>query len=780
MLNPLLYGHDSEEGIVGLHRMGPNIRVYIRDGQHLRYEDRQLHEYLLLTDDGWRKLEKAYSRQGVKYSRLNGKAHYNHLVVVPSSWEARVVLEGTDDREVFKSKDYYHVGGKPIQYLMSTGKTLFKGMQFADLHRLQFDLEVISPEGNFPKAENPQDEIVIISISDNRGYEAVYHTHPEVTARKTKSGALLVKYDTEAEMIAGFVDLIQLLDPDVIENHNIFRFDLPYLRERAKMHDVYLGLGRDKRSPFWYERTTKFAEKDIEFENCLIAGRHVIDTMFLAMGWDVFARKLESYGLKSVAKQFGFASDDRTYIEGRDITNHWFNDPMPLLEYAMDDVREVRMLSDMLSGASFYLTQMVPMDFQRVALSGTGAVIESLFVRQYIHAREALPKYEIGRQEGGGFTGTKRTGVFHHAIYADVESLYPSIMLRYGIQPERDTLQIFPKLLQDITDMRFEAKNARANFPKDSQPWNELEARQQAYKIVINSFYGYLSWAFGLFNDYSEGERVARVGRGILQSMMDRIEELGLKVILFDTDGVLFSTGERLDEADQYKLIAKIQEAMPKGINIGHDGEFKDVFAYKPKNYVLRGYDNKLTIKGNSLKSRGYEKFLVDFQEKMFMLLMDRDYTGINKLYNDVREKLIRREYGIRDLEKSSTLHKSRTEYLNARHLGETPISGAYELAYEQEKLSFEPKEGDIVRYYVGPKHLKSQPLYQVVKVSDEYDNDEDTQHYLNRLDTVIEKYKPLFTEEDFGTLFAKKETLQGSLFPDDHISQENVTILTT
>jgi DNA polymerase, archaea type len=774
-LNELLYGKDPEEKIVAAERNGPNMRVYIRDGDTVRHEDRPYSEFILLTDDAWDRVYESFAGLSLHHADLRGEGKYRHIIAGPPTWEVRTFLEGTDDRDDFSGEGYYHVGNRTIQYLTQTGKTMFKGMDFSDLHRLQFDLEVISPNGNFPRADNPDDEIVIIAVSDNRGLEVVLHTNSRVRRKKTERGTYLRYYETEGEMLTAFVELIHELDPDVIENHNIFGFDLPYLRDRAKYRNVNLALGRNKTSPFWYTRTTKFAEKDIEFENCLISGRHVIDTMFLAMGWDVYARKLQGYGLKYVAQEFKVASENRVYIEGQDITNAWFENPQSLLDYAIDDVREVRALSEALSGSAFYLTQMVPMEYQRVALSGSGAVIESLFVRQYVRMRQALPDREVGRQEGGGYTGTRRRGVFRNLIYADVESLYPSIMLRFNIQPERDTLKIFPQLLQDLTDLRLSTKADMKKYDRGSKDQIELNARQQAYKIIINSFYGYLSWSFGLFNDFSEGERVAATGQKILRAMMSRIEALGYDVVLFDTDGVLFSMGpERLPMEEQLALIEKIQAAMPRGINIGHDGEYDTVFAYKPKNYVLRGYDGDVTVKGNSLKSRGYEKYLVEFQRQLFSLFMDEDYAGINRAYNELRQRIIRGEWDVRDFEKAATLHKGRYEY------GDGPKSAAYELAYVEGALDFDAAEGDIVRYFIGQKRKRGQSNYEVARPSSEWvSGAEDTRHYLDRIDTVVKKYASLFTPADFGTLFAKETPNQPQLFPDIATDYGSVRMLT-
>lgn len=772
--DPLLYGTDDEARIVGLHRVGDKMRVYKRtEEDEVVYDDRTFHEFLHLTDEAYEIVSTWFSRQNLKHALLRGDGVYRHLVSLPSTWEARTLLEGTDVYEQFTGEGYHYVGAKEIQYLIQTGKTLFKGMKFAELHRLSFDLEVISPQGGFPLAHRESDEIVIISVRDNRGLEVVLHTHPEIDKKNTARGTRLVRYPNEKALLEALVLLIESRDPDVIENHNIFGFDLPYLRDRANLLNVYLGLGRDGREPYTYERSVRFAEKEVEIENFIINGRAVIDTMFLAMSWDVFNRKLESYGLKYVAQEFGVAPEDRTYIDGQDLTWHWFNDAEPMLDYAIDDVIEVQKVSEMLSGSTFYVTQMVPMDYQRTGLSGTGSKIESLFVRHYIHEREALPEPERGWQEGGGYTGTKHRGLYRHCIYADVESLYPSIMLNFNIQPERETLGLFPKILQQLTDLRFESKHARNNSEEGSQQYAELDARQQSYKELINSFYGVLSFKYGLFNDYSEGERVARVGRKILRTMMAEIERLGHKVVLFDTDGVMLTTGERYTHEQQMEIINRLTEVCPEGITIGHDGEYESVLAYKPKNYVLRTYDGKLKIKGNSLKSRGYERYITEYMERLFVLFMEEDFEAVRKLYNDVRARVQSGEWDVRDFERRNTIHKSYEEYqFNIRDSGWR--GAVYEVAYMNGNIDREVSEGDSVRYYISHNDDYSRNWEKAKSSSIWVKGDEDTAYYLGRVDTVTGKFDVLFTEEDFGKVF-DPITSQERLFSPPSLSNVRI-----
>ncbi len=271
--------------------------------------------------------------------------------------------------------------------------------------------------------------------------------------------------------------------------HNCYAFDFPYLMTRCDRWGVPFAIGRDGSVPRSFPSSMRFAERSIDFPALDIAGRHVIDTYFQVMSYDVFKRDLPAYGLKAAAKYFGFAPEGRTYVPGDEIPRVWDEDPERLLAYALDDVIETERLSRHLSGSTFYLTQMVPMPYDQCARTGPAAKIESLFVREYLRQKQALPKADWGSQVVGGYTDVFVTGVVGPVVYADVESLYPSIMLNYDVQPAGDTLGLFPGLLRKITALRFETK-ARMRETDDPEERGELDARQTAYKNIINCFDG--------------------------------------------------------------------------------------------------------------------------------------------------------------------------------------------------------------------------------------------------------------------------------------------------
>ena len=107
-------------------------------------------------------------------------------------------------------------------------------MTLGDLRRLALDIEVLTTAGfEFPNAAREGDRIIAIALADSTGWSTVL------------SGAEM----DEAELLRACTRLIAERDPDVLEGHNIFRFDLEYLEARARRHRVALAWGRDGSAP---------------------------------------------------------------------------------------------------------------------------------------------------------------------------------------------------------------------------------------------------------------------------------------------------------------------------------------------------------------------------------------------------------------------------------------------------------------------------------------------------------------------------------------------------
>src|SRR6266581_4811237 len=216
--NTLLFGADPTPRIVAV-ELGETgtVKVYRREPDGLTVADVEpFHPFVWCDSD--------VVDLGIESEKLEGDLKYGWLVTV-DSWKELVALRNglkNAGRDFFAFSD-------PVQhYLAATGRTLFKELPFEELKRMQ--LEVLSFE------------------------------------------------ESEHAALKRLTAIVKERDPDVIEGHNLFRFDLPYLVSRAKKAKTKLDWGRA--GGFLRSRPSRLqiAEKTIDYPKFTIDGRHFVDT----------------------------------------------------------------------------------------------------------------------------------------------------------------------------------------------------------------------------------------------------------------------------------------------------------------------------------------------------------------------------------------------------------------------------------------------------------------------------------------------------------------------
>jgi len=724
--NDILFGHDDTRGIVAMELEGDDkIRVFRKEGRGLLSETQPFHPFLLLSDTSL--LEGIKCSPAIK--RLKGRGDYRHQVSFDSWGEMdrarKAISEKAGVSAGHPDSPVYFVSDPIQQHLLVTGQTFFKGLTFEELTRMQLDIETFCPEGyEFPNPNREEDRIIVISLSDNTGWE------------KVLSGRDM----SEKEMLEELVRTVQERDPDIIEGHNIFNYDLDYISRRAKMQGVPLVLGRNGRTARSRPSRVIIAERTISYSRWDIYGRHVIDTFILAQFYDVVTRELESFGLKDVARQLNLAPPERTYLDGDRITWHFLHAPEKLHRYALDDVRETRALSDLLSRSYFFQAQIFPLSFQNVVVRGNAAKIDSLFIREYLRQGHAIPKSGEARSFPGGYTDIFYQGVAKGVVYCDVRSLYPSLMLCEGIGPRKDKLGIFSRLLADLRDFRLQAKDMAAQATA-SEERQFFDALQSTFKILINSFYGYMGHAQSHFSDFDQAEKITSRGRSLLQSMIEWLRKKGCQVVEIDTDGIYFVPGPDITTGRQEENLVKgLSDSMPEGITVEYGGRYKAMFSYKIKNYALLDYDGTLRIKGSGLRSRGLEKFQRVFLEEMISRLLVDQKEEIPHLFQQHMERIAGHQWDVKMFMKTEMLQASLEKYREKIHNGARNRSAAYELALKSERR-YQP--GDQISYYVTGESEKVQ-AYDHCKRASEWDPrnpDENTRYYQRKLKDLYKKF---------------------------------------
>jgi len=723
----VLFGADPTAGILAVEPVGDHImRLFFRVGDALETKDEPFTPFLLVEDDS---LLKGF-KLPVKTEALSSDNAYRFLVLL-EGWgaclKARDHLQKVTGEAASSPQAPYLFLSDPVQqYLLLTGKTLFKGLAFKDIHRLAIDIETACAPGyEFSNPQRVEDRILSIALMDNRGYsEVLFGTELQ-----------------EGEMIEALGERIQRIDPDVLEGHNLFNFDLEYIVARAKMHEVPLPWGRDGSEPRIRRSRFTVAERIIDYTRMELFGRHVVDTMFLLQYYDVTARELESYGLKSAALHFGLAQEDRTYIEKERIQWYYDHDPEALKRYNLDDVKETLALSDLLGYPFFLQTKIFPFTYQNIFVRGNATKINTLFLREYLRMRASVPKPKGKGELEGGYTDMFVQGVVADVVHCDVASLYPSIMLAYGMRPRGDRLDVFLPLLRDLRRFRLEAKQMahRASEPHERDYY---EALQQTFKVLINSFYGYLGTELHHFSDPEVAAEVTQKGRELIRQMIDWLRNEGATPIEIDTDGIYFTppAGARTEQQAR-ALVERLSRSLPEGIDVEMDGFYKAMFSYKRKNYALLGHSGEVIIKGSALRSRGMERYLREFLSAMIRLLLEGRGEEVQGLFREYRERLHRHQMDISWLAKTETLSESPEGYREKVRAKKRNPAASYELALSSGR---DYRAGDQVSYYVTGSGRKVR-VYDNCKLAHDYDParpDVNVEYYEAKLDELLKKFE--------------------------------------
>lgn len=727
--NTLLFGADPTPRIVAI-ELGDTgtVKVYRREKDGSTATDIEpFHPFVWCDSD--------VTDLNIDAKKLTGDLRYGWRISV-SSWKELIALRNglkSAGRSFFALSD-------PVQhYLTHTGRTLFKGLPFDELRRLQLEvLSFVGGETEIPDAAQPTDHIMSIALSDNSGWEeliVVDIANPD---------------ESERAALKRLTALIKERDPDVIEGHNLFRFDLPYLVARARKAKVKLDWGRS--GGFLRSRPSRLqiAEKTIDYPKFTVDGRHFVDTFLLAQFYDVGMRSLPGFERIDVAQHFGLCdSADISSLSAKELQREYLAGSERFRKRALCAVRETRALADLLSPSYFIQAQIFPYNYQDVIVRGNATRINALFLREYFRKRHSIPEMPMVRGFEGGYTAIFFTGVARNVWHCDIASLYPSVMLQFDCFPVTDQLQIFRHLLTDLRTFRLEAKaSMRASQDRPQQQY--FHALQNTFKILINSFYGYLGFAQGHFADFDAAARVTQIGRELLQKMIDWLTARGAQVIEVDTDGIYFVPPANANADELRDALAK---ELPPGIEVEFDEQFDAMFSYKAKNYALLTRDGEVVIKGGALKSRGLEKFQRVFLEEMIKLLMQGKPDAIGALRDDFEKKIRDREWNIDMLMKTDTLQDSLDKY-RAKIAGSARNrAAAYELALASGR---DYKPGEQVSYYITGT-TKKVAAYENAKLASAFDpqnRDENIDYYVAKLDELVKKFAGVTTAE------TKQETL--------------------
>jgi DNA polymerase elongation subunit (family B) len=438
------------------------------------------------------------------------------------------------------------------------------------------DIECNSSTGKFPDADIQGDACFQIAISLCKfGSDEPYDktclcykkTDPEL------EGSTILSYDTEREMLMAFREYLHDKDVDIITGWNIFGFDLEYLMKRAivtrcDLKFFQLSKLRGHNCELTLKKLSSSALGDNDLKLVSMPGRFIFDLFHeVKKGY-----KLDSYKLDNVSKLY--LGDNKIDMPAKEMFARYKEaDPVKLREVAEYCIKDTLLPHRLLSKLCILvnLLEMAKATWTPLCyLVERGQQIK-VFSQLTKKAREMgfmVPTIQYGQMGDQGYEGATvleaQKGAYYTPITAlDFEGLYPSIMMAHNLcysslvmdpkyenvpgveyetfeipvpskvegQPPTKRLCKFaqgvPTLLPSIL---LELKQFRKQAKKDmAVSTGALKAmyngKQLAYKISMNSVYGFTGASKGMLPCVNIASTVTTKGRSMIDETKEYVEK---------------------------------------------------------------------------------------------------------------------------------------------------------------------------------------------------------------------------------------------------------------
>ena len=396
-MEKLIYGKSNITGIVGLEISNESIELFQQNEDGNVISVFKPHRFWLLS----------HENIDGKFSRLKGDLHYKY------GTQFKTREDFVEYRSYWKDMDTFSIWNAQEAAMVKDGYCFFQGLKHKDVSILSFDIETTGLE------IGKKSFVVLIS-----------NTYRDTSGNIIRKMFSHDEYETQGEMIKAWCEWVREVNPSIICGHNIFGFDLPYLHHCS---DNGLTLGRNGSAVEFDRHESRFRKDGSQFihykkANCY--GRTVIDTMFLAIKYDV-GRKYESYGLKAIIKHEKLERADRQFYDAGKIKDNYRipEEMKKIKEYAEHDADDALALYDLMAPPFFYMSQSIPKTYQEVMLGATGSQINAIMMRAYLQDAHSLPKADEAREYEGAIS-LGEIGIYSACHKVDVASLYPSIMIQ--------------------------------------------------------------------------------------------------------------------------------------------------------------------------------------------------------------------------------------------------------------------------------------------------------------------------------------------------------------
>lgn len=469
------------------------------------------------------------------------------------------------------------------------------------------------PDAGFPDKDNPEHVINLITVYDN--FDGIYYTFGLKPYYHNSDLNIIYEHClTEEELLKKFIKFFRKNYPDVLSSYNGANFDIPYLINRITT--VLSEDWARKLSPIGviYEKINKEGKFGMASKEYVIDGISCLDYYVLYQKFSM--DKLEAYKLDSVAEheldenkvEYEGSLEDLCKSDWNKFVSYNIRDVEILVK--LDEKLRYIELIRFISYLGLCKMEEAIMTVRVI----NGAV--AIRARHRNEKIPTFVRPSIEGKIPGAYVAEPKIGFHKNIVSFDANSLYPSVMISLNMSPETkigkvekdgDTYKIqhisgkifeltkenfakflteeqaalskadilfsqkkkglMPEFLDWLYAKRKEMKGNMGKLkrlPTDGLSKEDLNERkkdiqkydtfQHAYKIVLNSTYGYCANKFAPLGDDEIGASVTLTGQAAIKKSNDLVVDFVSKnypkilnivenVLTYnDTDSLVYDT----------------------------------------------------------------------------------------------------------------------------------------------------------------------------------------------------------------------------------------------
>ena len=599
--------------------------------------------------------------------------------------------------ELAKNKTKYYLTATPEeQYLISTGKRYFKGYNdYDETLRMIFDLETTG-------LDTKNDKIEQIGVRFNRPvkykgktftFERVFAVEGETEEERAAS---------EMNAIRNFLLCIAIFKPDIITGHNSENFDWNMLigaceRLGSSMYELakeYLNGEPIYKSQ--KENVLKLGGEVEKYRPTIVPHTVITDSLHAVRRAQAIDSNMKKADLKYATKYAKLVKKNRVYVPGDKISTIWndneahyaFNDEdgkwyeitdkKPLKDgyevvtgryiverYLLDDLWECDKVELKYNATNFLICKILPLPYQKCTTMGTAGQWKALLMAWSYENGLAIPDAPNTGKFTGGLSRLLKVGYVDNVIKLDYNSLYPSIILTWGIEDEKDLMGTMLKFLEYVLTTRevskglkkkagkvvekYEKKLANgqeltpeelAEYQNAQKDYSFNDGKQLQQKVLGNSFFGSYGSNIGSLFPWKSivcAERTTCTGRQSLRLMISHFAKLGYEPIVGDSftpDTPVFIKYNKTGLIDIKPICELINEEEIKTDELGRE------YDYSKKDYKVLCRSG--WVEPSYIYRHKTDKDIYDVSDGDMKI----DVTEDHSLFNSNKEKIKPSEIG--------------------------------------------------------------------------------------------------------------------------------------